>query len=322
MTADIELIEPAPAGAWRVALFFIAIFAFLISGMLFTSTPAPFHLPSFVEFNAERFNEFIAIPDEDDVLRVVLLTDSRGKYAIDIGKDPKETVTAPDGTKIRALRVVEHWAVFDRFSPLLEHVLASRPDVIVMPPEVLVREWKSIGTLKYIRDKFATEYFMVDTGTLPENAKTGAPAEGVDAMKFDFNSDALVQFHTPCLNAFDDGALKEHIGGHLNKLMTYYVDGINAVRGDAFITRAASLGVRVLLVGIPTSKEYKKYQDERLAPSVEYIIERQTAKDGVTYDVPPEQWDHDHYCDAIHMNPQGRKKYTGWLLRRLSEYRK
>lgn len=314
-----DLVEPAPAGAWRVVAFLMFIFAIYISHVMYSENSHWFYIGGFEEYNGKRLQALADIPD-DGSLRVVILGDSRVKYGVGLGIDPAEVVTAPDGARIRALRISENWGVFQRFALLADDIFAARPDIIITQPEMLVRDWKRISALKYMRDQMAHNYFMVETDILTEvDPDEARAAEHMVGDRLDSTGPEAMQFRTPCLNFFKEDSFEARMDGQYNRLLGFFTDGPSARTAQAFIDAARSQGIAVVLLNTPHTEIYYKYIDKTFRPAVSAALDATVKKPGVFYIDPPHDWGNEYYCDPKHLNKKGRAELTEWLVGELEK---
>ena len=263
--------------------------------------------PEFVVVNGERLMKFSASGDagtgggrgRDTRLQVVSLGTSLTKYATysEQNANPSEAellsinelnllnISCPDGRLIH-------------FSPLWDHIIASRPDFILIHDDLLSANYDPRDIIRrFIKGWLRSMFGGGDP--LGQGDRVGSalnyqvnrvdldPSPGIVAQRI-----ALLQRRyewrpdlSPEFIALAHQARQEGIGVavvHLSRQNLFRVQYLDALRG--------------WLAGLGSAL---------------------ASCDDIPLWVSPTHWEEDDYYDSSHLNDQGRDRFMGWLLSKL-----
>jgi hypothetical protein len=249
---------------------------------------------AFVELNERRMAEFAAAHPvkSPDALRVVMLGNSRLKYATIDDATMGRIAGEHDLDSFEVFRVVANWAVFSNFEPLLDRLEALDADIYVLQLELVAEDmtelFKHTLFFQYIRWNISGDDSWTWFEPEPE------------------------QFEIPCDEA--PAAAADHRDFRRNFRLSYEPDGESSRLAQDFMRRVTARGARVLLVSIPKTGHL-----EELNPSITEemrVIARRMAEQTGRAEllVHPGGLSDDHYCDVSHMNWMGAEAYLHWLI--------
>ena len=288
-----ELAPPLVAWLWAVAFAALAVTLFLYAA-------GKVEIPesqAFLELNQRRADDFAA-PPQGDELRVVMLGNSRLKYAT-LNDGQLADLAADLGYgRMRFLRLVNNWAVFEDFAPLADAIVAARPHVIVMQLELLAQERAERARVLLLREY--VEWLMFGRG--PWN-----PGD-VDQTE--------LQYGTPC--AMDPAAeTLEERQRRVRRWLLVQPDGPSSRLARAFIARVAAQGTAVMLLAVPrtsTMETAARSASNEMRAAAERLILLHPEVRLVAPAGPADPL----YCDLVHMAEPARGAFSAELLRALT----
>ena len=284
-----DIAPPVGAWLWAVAFAALAVTAFFYAA-------GQVHIPesqAFLEFNQRRAGEFAA-PPQGDEMRVVMLGNSRLKYATLHDAQLADLAADLGYGRMRFLRVVNNWAVFEDFAPLADAIVAARPHVVVMQLELLAEERAERARVLLLREY--VEWLMFGRG----------PWNPGDIDQTD------LQYGTPC--AMDPAAeTLEERKRRVRRWLLVQPDGPSSRLARAFVAQVAAQGTAVMLLALPRTSAMeaaaRSASGEVLAAAERLILlhpeVRLVAPAG-----PGDQL----YCDLVHMAEAARGAFSAELL--------
>lgn len=198
--------------------------------------------------------------------------------------------------RLRFLRIARARGSFEYFSPLLESILAARPDVLIIEHDLLFYRWAADGQdlPGFIKERiksffgipFKPNHLILLDGNLEPGTPVMDPAGFADPEKF--------IAMRPLATGWD-GEVED------------------------FLDRARGRGITVVLLKMPRAPLAERV----LAPEayrgvIEARMKRYRAL-GARELVFPEELDLSHYLDYSHLNEKGREIFSRWLVVRLEE---
>ena len=284
-----EQAPPLVAWLWAAAFAALAVTAFFHAAG-HVEIPQP---QAFLEFNHRRVSEF-AEPHDPEELRVVMLGNSRLKYGT-LTEDQLAGRAVDSGYgRMRFLRLVNNWAVFEDFASLGDAVLAARPHVLVIQLELLAQERAQDARALLLREYGQWRMF----GRGPWNPGDVDQAE--------------LQYGTPCADGQSAEALDER-KRRVRRWLRFQPDGPSSRLARAFVARAAAEGTAVVLLAIPRTSTMEvamqPTSDEMLA-AARRVISQHPEIDLLKPGGPPDQL----YCDLVHMAEPARQTFSAWLV--------
>jgi hypothetical protein len=288
--------EPAPplvAWLWAAAFALLAVTAFLhAAGQV--SIPRS---QAFLAFNRERAEAF-ASASRPDELRVVLIGNSRVKYGTLDEAGLGELAADQGHGRMRFLRLVNNWAVFEDFAPLEDTVLAARPHVVVIQTELLAQERAERARAVLLRDY--VEWLAFGRGLWnPGNV-----------------DQAELQHGTPCAHETGPNAIEER-EQRVRHWLRIEPDGASARLARAFVRRATAQGATVVLLDVPRTSAMEDATADasgEIQASASRLIAAQPQVRVLEPAGPPDQL----YCDLVHMDEPGRRAFSALLVVALS----
>lgn len=282
LRADARGPVTVPLVVWAYALAFSLLLFWQLHDYLVGDTPRSeaFHL-----HNAARL-ERLAQAVEDGALGVVLLGDSRLRYATPQDESISALLSESLGRAVSAVRIAHDWAVYDDFAGLAPLILEARPALVVLQEELFAKERETPGRLLLGR-----EYLLWRiTGRGPWNPG------GKDQE--------LYQREQRCevLADVDAEVRKEKVF----LWVRFDPSGANAEAIAAFQRQAEAQGTAIAVLTIPVTADARA-----VIPGYDHPDDARTLamKGGV-----PDQ----DFCDPVHMDPEGRAAFTAWLIPNLA----
>ena len=295
-----QRMRPAPLVSWIWALVIVAVPLSRPPEILGIEVP---HSEAFQEFNDPRLDAFGSGPltqvaGGPEPLRVVALGNSRLKHATFDDHRFGDFAAMLGEEQVEYLRIVNNWAVFKDFELITEQILALEPDVVVLQLELLGLERGTLG-----RTILTREYIIWRlAGYGPWNPRNADQDE--------------LQFHKPCTNIQTEEALSRRLE-RTYEWLREDTAAESARLAREFIAKASSLGIRVVLLGIPMTERMEQERPSNPQRLLEIARELEAKANGVIYLNYPEVLPDDRYCDFVHMNEPGREEFSAWLVREL-----
>lgn len=269
---------------WAIAIVVgLAAAVWALSAVFNTDVPPS---EAFYDFNAARVEQF-ASRTEAGALGVVMLGDSRMRYGTETDDVLSAALTQQLGTEVAVLRLVNNWAVFEDFEPLTPIIADANPSLVVIQNELRVKNRASTAGSLIKREYLKWRIF----GSGPWN-----PGD---------LDQTYLQFEMRCEVLLDEDveARRERVF----RWVDFDEAGPNATKVAAFVAdlERSSAAVRYLTVPITSAGQTG-------LPGIEPVA----APDGLG---PDFEITDDHFCDIVHMNPEGRELYTDWFVGAVSD---
>lgn len=275
----------APPGlVWLYALVMgLALVAWLMWLIL---QPVP-KSEAFYVYNAARVDAF-AEQVRGGATGIVLLGDSRLRYAVPEDAEFARLVQAAAGRPVTVLRVTNNWAILDDFTLLMPALLEARPALVYLQEELLAKE------------RARSARFLEGRSYLIWKLFRGGPWNPGDldqaALQAEMRCDALDVDETVA-------ARRERVF----RWVSFDPTGYNASLAAAFTQQLETQGAQVRYLRIPITSA-----GQAGLPGIKRQAEAKTAIYRGTIE--------DHaYCDVVHMKPGGRRAYTDWLVSEIVE---
>jgi hypothetical protein len=283
--------DAPPLRIWIVSALVVA--AFLATSVVsFVRYEDPF-----VPYNAARVAAFAT--GKPGTYTVVALGDSRLKYAT-LNQPEIAALAAAFGVPdLRFLRLVNNAATYDDFEGLQEAVLASRPDLLLIQLDLVLR--KRALLRRYEEYKRYLERWLrhllrdasLDHDPQHLQVATSCP------------KDAARERLWPSVRTFE-------------RLLHVDPSSRNFRAALKFAGRAVQAGSDVVLLEIRTSPELRAFYrgtglDDRAA-----LKRLQRASDLPLWRFPAELVSSQHFCDYIHLDEEARARFSEWLVGRIA----
>jgi hypothetical protein len=289
-----EIAPPVVAWLWAVGFAALAVTAFFYAA-------GKVEIPesqAFLEFNQGRAGEFAARPQGDE-LRVVMLGNSRLKYAT-LNEARLAGLAADLGYgRMRFLRLVNNWAVFEDFAPLGDTIVAARPHVIVMQLDLLAQERAERARALLLREYL--EWLVFGRG----------PWNPGDMDQPD------LQYGTPCAKDHSPESLQER-KRRVQRWLLLQPDGPSSRLARAFVARAAAQGTAVMLLDVPRTSTMETAA-RAASGEMRAAAERLTLLHPEVRLVAPAGPADQLYCDLVHMAAPARGAFSAGLLGALAQ---
>jgi hypothetical protein len=265
-------------------------------------------------FNGELIREFNEIRKETDY-SVILLGNSRLRYAISYGLDPAEIVTLPNGKTVAVLKFAINAARFDIYDADVSYrVLKSKPDLIVVQDSVISNAPSNIkSTILY--SKTVLEFFVKSI-------------RGISQYDEWLRDRKDVWKDSQCFKKFTEEGLEIQLQFAADR-DRHNIDeenpGYKAAMNFFMQTRLSDQKVAVLR--IPPNLEVLDRMDVPVhktdfygldaMPTIEELLGDE--HEGVAWINNPPEFTEKQYCDYVHLNSKGREVFGNWLLAELQK---
>ena len=277
-TSVIERPKALPLVTWAYALVFALLLSWRLFDHLISDTPPS---QSYHRFDAERLTA-LGKAVAQGAVGIVLLGDSRLRYATWHDEPLAAAIAERLGRPVHLVRLVHDWGVFGDFAPLAPLLLDARPALVVIQDELFAKERETPGRLLLGRTYLLWQLF----GRGPWNPDGRDPATYQDEQR----CEVLAQI--------DAQARKERVFLWVG----FDPAGANARAADAFADAVETVGGNVAVLSIPITSE-----GSAILPGFE------RPADARTLPAPPAIADN-AFCDVVHMNEQGRDRFSRWLI--------
>ncbi len=256
----------------------------------------------------ERFEE---AQQEADV-SVVMLGNSRMRYASTFGFDPEDIVDMPDGRKMAVLKFASNAAEFKIYSGVTDMILAAKPDYVVVMDMLLTNMRPPEQSIFLRYSKMVYEAWL-------EKLKGWDPKE-------EWTNDRH-ELELSCYDSYDLRLVNRRIESTAVRDRHSLDPEINSNREIArdFIAKANNYGIKVIIIHLPSNRDvldeygvpYYYIDSYGLdhAPDKEELLP--ALYDQVTWLSYPESEGRSAYCDFLHLNPTGREAFSQWFLEQI-----
>jgi len=270
--------KPLPLRYWLYILIVSLGFGYVLYAFLLVSPPPS---QAFFLYNSPRISE-MADSKTSEGLNVIMLGDSRLRYSTYDDEEMGNALSPTAKQPVNVVRIVNNWAVFNDFSLLTSQILELKPELVVIQKELISKSRSDFATKILARKYWMWRLFgsgIWDPGQL--NQKD-------------------LQHEMRC-SALRGNETVEQRKQRVFKWYDFEGKGVSKTNLERFLEQAISKNIPVVFVSIPITK-----RGSEGLPSAPEIP---------AYDVqsPTDPVLDSHYCDIVHMNPEGRKRYTHWL---------
>jgi len=271
-----------PRGVWPLTLVFTLGLISLLFEHLVADTPRS---GAFDMYNAPRLDR-LAANMETGATGIVLIGDSRLRYAVAAEKDFSKLLSDRLGVPVSVVRMTNNWAIWDDFSGLAPRILEIGPQLVVLQEDLFAKERETQSRLFLGRAYLIwqlTGHGPWNPGNLDQNS-----------MQLEMRCEVL---------ADEDVAARKK---RVFRWVRIDPSGPNSRALNAFVAQAeaAGIGIAVLPVPITTSGDALPKHDR---PPDHRTLD-------LSVEVPDEA-----YCDVVHMNAEGRGMFTEALAGPLIE---
>ena len=273
--------RPVPLSTWIWSLAFAPVLFYVL-----TSVFEPPNSEAFHQYNSWRVTELRARA-VDDAEVVILLGDSRLRYATHADDVLSARITEAAGRPVETLRIVNNWAVYDDFASLIDALLDTQPSLIVVQFELMSKERAQQGRL-LMGSQYLLWRFFGNGDWNPGNL-----------------NQALLQDEQRCEVLLDEDL--ETRRARVFRWVNFDANSRAAQSMQAFVAAAQAQRIHVAFIQIPISSEATAG-----LPAPDPMR-------GLDILAPPIDLPDSRFCDLVHLNPQGRDAYSDWLVRTIAD---
>ncbi|WP_207457245.1 hypothetical protein [Azospirillum sp. SYSU D00513] len=204
------------------------------------------------------------------------------------------------------LRIVKDDAEFDDFTPMLDRILALKPDLVLLDLDLGFRERHATAD--------AWRYMDAVTGFALEGQEYFQDQMAVQYRRACPDGGAAQNGATPATMA-TPGAVAERMSGALD----VRADSTSFARLQGFAERAGQAGIRVALVQLRRSPDLEERLRRAGAPDPA-LLEKTAAGTALPLWRFPEEIRRDaDYCGNGGLGPKGREAYSAWMAGTIAE---
>lgn len=248
----------------------------------------------------------MADPAWKDDVRVVVLGNSRLRYAMTYGFDPADPVTLPDGRRLRIVQYSENVAMFDQYAPLWPYIIQAHPDLVVMV-DMLVTTQRRAGEMSL------QNFSGLINDYVRRKLRGDTPRSEWEAGRHNITDSCVVDFNARDVQ--DRLIFAAHRDNHS------LTDNPNAEHARSAIRQARLAGITVAVLRFPSNHEgYDPYgvpADKIDYYGLGYVPTREQLLPAQYKDVRWLEYARQplsSFCDFVHFNAQGRKAFSAWFL--------
>jgi len=241
---------------------------------------------AFFQHNADRVEKF-----RNEILAgatgVVLIGDSRLRYAVENDETLAWQLSESGNRPFAVVRLTNNWAVFEDFSPLIPRVLDASPSLVLIQEELLAKERAPSAMLLEGRSYLIWKLFGIGPWNLGNLDQ--------DALQSEMRCEAL--------------DLEETVEARRKRVfrwVSFDAEGQNAKFVDAFLQQLEKQGTAVRYMRIPITSSGQAGLPGFSRPGAPYTL---------TF---PQHFGDHNYCDVVHMNDEGRRAYSSWLVNKIA----
>ena len=290
-------IPSTPLSVWTLALFLAVVLGFGGFECLFRWGPPG--LTAFEQYNLGRVGEFSKRAADAD-LRIVMLGNSRLKYATPPDGEFSRLLSDASGRHVEVLRLVNNWAVFHDFAELLDPIAALKPDIIVLQLQLLGQE-RALGARSLILQDYVD--WLISGNHQPWNPG------GIDQ--------AALQTAVPCVRDFSDAALHDRLV-RTRQWLSFDPDSLSGKKAREWARAEAGAAAKVLILSIPRTPTIQQATGVDFDEQSSDVVDRLLGTQGISFARFDEPLPQDAFCDVVHMDEEGRQRLTAWLVGRLT----
>lgn len=268
-----------PLVTWLYAVLFAVGFLFFVPHHVIPPSQA------FYLHNAARL-EALKEQAEPNSFRIVLLGDSRLRFAIHDDDAFAMAIEERLGRSVKSVRLVNNGAAFEDFAPLTADILDAGPDLVVIQEEQLARR-RPFRTAP-LRIREYVRWRLVGDG--PWNPGDLDQA----AMQNDNTCDPEPDSVHEHLRLVEASIARDRSGGAARQVASF----VNAARAS---------GVDVVFLAVPITTI-----GQQVLP--DHTIETDYLTLAIGEDISDS-----FFCDAVHMHEGGRAIYSAWLADALAD---
>ncbi len=262
------------------------------------------------DFNAEIISKFEKAKEKSDI-GVILLGNSRLRHATTEGVDPDSIIRLPDGRRMAVLQFAYNAGRFDLYDALTPYILRAHPDLIVIQNSVISNAPGASPKLVKISG-IVVDYFRKILTRYDERREWSADRHTL-----------LIQ----CEARFDKAYMAQRISFMKKDHHSLIKENQGYVMAQNFLRQARAAGIRVVVLNLrPYTDLMARYAipldlvdfhglgfyptPEQLLPGLYSDLKWDS------YQAPDEST---QFCDDVHLNATGRKVFTSWLNKKITD---
>lgn len=293
----------------RLLVFFLktGLFAALMllgTAILLNTRP---ETKSFGDHAVELVEQFgqAAKPGE---VTMVMLGDSRTRYAWRYGDDPLQTIELPDGRVLRNVKITHNAGVFEHFEGLRDLLLDIRPDIVVIQKTLLVRRARETSTISRLRKLPAT---------VARDAVISSIEEGFEWEQH--------QTARPCSHNYSASGFESRARSQFMTAPPEFGPQMKQRAAD-IIQPLLDAGIRVVILHIPPNSQNAELLGVDPILLDNLYLETQPENNQL---VPADMLDRlvwlsypdpgrlEDYCDNTHLDKEQSEKFAAWMKSRI-----
>lgn len=307
MSKNTAQTPPQTPARKRMPLFIIKMMLFaalIMLGLSFAALKVLTGGDDVIMTNATALVKELGETGTQEDITMILLGDSRARYAWRLGDTPKNAVALPDGRTLRSVKLSHDNGTFRQFAGLEETILAARPDVLAVQKSLLFRHPQERSKLSKLRQlPYLMAFKLMMFGDTGQREWEHQHAERI------------------CTRNFSRIGFEHRMRTHFMSAPPDFA-GELARETHAFLQRMLDADFTVAILRIPPNE--KAAEKLGVAPIkldniyIDDMPTRETLAPGgladklVWLDYPlPE--DRRVFCDYIHMDESGSETFAAWL---------
>ncbi len=272
----------------------IPLYLWPIIGGLFFAIIALF--PSkYLEYQLDKKRlETFAQEKSPNCLQIIALGSSRTQCGVFFDQKMESLYASLYPSQIHFLRFTKSGAIFSAFESIFAEILAVRPDLILLEPEMLFYKKKDshFSLLNYLNTKQRAFYLITSSG------------------KKKYQEEQEKELNKGFLGVRQTKEVLEHV----QFLKSFLLSESIAPSVDQFLKKAKEQGVRLILLDFPRSKiiEDELEEKRRLEKLAIAHCQNTYGMEVWTFNLPEsnDSW----YLDFGHFNERGQEQFSAWLI--------
>lgn len=291
-------VPATPLSVWTLALIFAVMLGFAGFECLFRWGPPG--QTAFEQYNLGRVEDFSKRSANADI-RVVLLGNSRLKYATLPDDEFSRLLSDTSGRHVEVLRMVNNWAVFHDFAELLDPIAQLKPDIVVLQLQLFGQE-RALAARSLILQDYAD--WLISGQREPWNPG------GIDQ--------SALQTAVPCVHDFSAAALRARLA-RTRQWLSFEPDSESGRKARKWARAEAEASVKVVILSIPRTPTIEQATGVDFDESSSQVISKLLRKPGIYFARFDQPMSQEAFCDVVHMNEQGRQRMSAWLAEQLTD---
>ncbi len=305
--------DPAPPLRVWVAVLVLTVALAALVATTFTDATPPYKR-RYLQYEETRLRSFAEkTAPEGHGKKVMALGSSLLACATFFDRDMDAFSLRSGQAQFNFLRITRPSMSFDQLPPLLDGILAAKPDILVIErnmvfyrpdPFILAADSYSQFVKTRIKETF---FLMVHEYFKPELRGQTKPPNVLDS---DAELDKM---------PFKKGPFELQRFTEERKTIIGPENFLNRNLVEAFLARASKCGIRIVLLDVPRSPEANALIPDSDKTLISSYADTYKKLYGVLSLNCPLNLGLEYYRDYSHLNSRGRVLYSQWLITRLGE---